>query len=361
MSSYANAQNRLWVQVMPPHAQLPPGAEAAAIPAVFVGEMIASGVGAIIKSAADRLIASDQYVMKTVLAYEPSFVIRANAASASFLLNCITLNVGRKALPIYDDKARAPLSIDVIRNSSEYGESPVVIGLELKESTDGTALTARVTHWKYTQFLDAPATWFRKRRRKITIEVKISDVEGSVLWATAMQVEADSSMLPNTRPNDGERLPWRKRPVRNFSGERAIAKDQDFGPVNIEASITEVAEPSGFAKLIGTILGYQKAAIEGYVKDRVSQIFDETEAAKAKLALLEDTSTARAEYESAYDAAAKARKTFDIAADQAAKTAARQTLELKLATLRQKEILARSAFDRAGLTFEPMPAIERPI
>jgi hypothetical protein len=272
---------------------------------VFVAEMIASGVGAIIKSAADRLIASDQYVMKTVLAYEPSFVIRANAASASFLLNCITLNVGRKAIPIYDDETRVPLSIDVIRNSAEYGESPVVIRLELEESADGTALTARVTHWKYTQFLDSSATWLRKRRRKITIEVKISDVEESVLWATAMQVEADISMLPNTRPNDGERLPWRKRPVRNFSGERAIAKDQDFGPVNIEVSITEVAEPSGFAKLIATTLGYQKAAIEGFVKDRVSRIFDETEAAKTKLALLQDTFTALADYESTYDAAAK--------------------------------------------------------
>jgi hypothetical protein len=361
MSSYANAQNRLWVQVMPPHTEPPPGAEAAAIPAVFVAEMIASGVGAIVKSAADRLIASDQYVMKTMLAYEPSFVIRANAASASFLLSSITLNVGRKAIPIYDDKTRVPLSIEVIRNSAEYRESPVVIRLELKESTDGTALTARVTHWKYMQFLDSSATWFRKRRRKVTIEVKMSDVEGSVLWATAMQVEADSSMLPNTRPNEGERLPWMKRPVRHFSGERAIAKDQDFGPVNIEASITEVAEPSGFAKLIGTTLGNQKAAIEGYVKDRVSGIFDETEAAKAKLASLKDASTARDEYESAYDAAAKAGKTFDVAADQAVKTAARQTLELKLATLRQKEVLARLAFDRAGLAFEPMPAIKDPM
>jgi hypothetical protein len=360
MPSYANVQNRLWVQVMPAYKVRPPGAAAVSIPAAIVADMIASGVGAIVKSTADRLIASDQYVIKTVLAYEPSFVIRANATSASFLLNCITLNVGRKAIPIYDDKTRVPLSFDVVRESSEYRESPVVIRLKLNESTDGTALAARVTHWKYTQFLDPSPTWFRTPRHKVTVEVKISDVEGSVLWATTMQVEADSSMLPNARPNDGERLPWMKRPVKNFSGERALAKDQDFGPVNIEASITEVAEPSGLAKLIGTTLGNQKAAIEGYVKDRVSQTLDQTEAAKAKLVSLEEASTARDEHETAYDAATTARKSFDAAADQAAQSTAKQTLELKLATLRQKEALARAAFDRAGLAFEPMPGIKGP-
>jgi hypothetical protein len=359
MPSYANVPNRLWVQVMPSRKVLPPRAEAVGIPAVIVADLIASGVGAIVKSAADRLIASDQYVIKTVLAHEPSFVIRANAMSASFLLNCITLNVGSKAIPIYDEE-RVPLSFDVIAKRTEYGESPVVIRLELNESTDGTALAARVTHWKYEKFLDPSPTPFRTPQRKVTVEVKISDVEGSVLLATAMQVKADSSMLPNARPNDGERLPWMKRPVKNFSGERVLTKDQDFGPVNIEASITEVAEPCGFAKILGTTLGNQKAAIEGYVKDRVTQALDETEAAKAKLASLKEASTGRDEYETAYAEAVKATKTFDAAADGAAKSAAEQTLALKRATLRLKERLARAAFDRAGLAFEPMPAINDP-
>ena len=330
------------------------------IPAAIAADLIASGVGAIVKSAADRLIASDQYVIKTVLAHEPSFVIRANAPSASFLLNCITLNVGQKAIPIYDEETRVPLSFDVITGHPEYVRSPVVIRLELNEPTDGTALACGVTHWKYTEFLDPSPTWFRTPRRKVTVEVKISDVEGSVLLATAMQVKADSSMLPNARPNDGERLPWMKRPVKNFSGERVLAKDQDFGPVNIEASITEIAEPSGFAKILGTTFGNQKAAIEGYVKDRVTQALDETEAAKAKFASLKEAATGRDEYETAYAEAVEATKTFDAAADGAAKSAAEQTLALKRATLRLKERLARAAFDRAGLAFEPMPAINDP-
>ena len=148
-----------------------------------------------------------------------------------------------------------------------------------------------------------------------------------------------------------------KRPVKNFSGERVLTEDKEFGPVNIEASITEVAEPSGFAKILGTTLGNQKAAIERYVKDRVTQALDETEAAKAKLASLKEASTARDAYEAAYKAAVEAKKFFDGAADGAAESAAEQTLELKLATLRQKEVFTRAAFDRAGLAFEPMPAI----
>ncbi len=357
MTHPANAQIRLWVQVTPSIKEPSPRAEALGVPAAIAASLIASGVGAIIKSAADRLIASDQYVLKTVLAYEPSFVIRANAPSASFLLNCITLNVGPRPITILNDKTRVPLSFSDIERHPEYKQSPVVIRLEIDDSTDGTALAARVTHWKYAQFLDPSPTWFRKPRRKVTVEVKISDLDGSVLLATAMQVEADGSMLPNARPNDGERLPWMRRPVKNFSGERVLTKDQEFGPVNIEASITEVAEPSGFAKILGTTLANQQAAIEGYLKDRVAQALDETEAAKARLASLKEASTQRDEYTTAYEQAAEATKTVASATDGAAKSKAEQTLALKLAALRQKEILARAAFDRAGLAFEPMPPI----
>jgi len=39
---------------------------------------------------------------------------------------------------------------------------------------------------------------------------------------------------------------------------------------------------------------------------------------------------------------------------------ARQALQLKLVALRQKEVLARAAFDRSGLSFAPLPAIPEP-
>jgi hypothetical protein len=357
MSPYKKVQNRLWVQVPPLRREQPKGVEAAGTPAAIVADMIASGIGAIVKSAADRLVASDQYVIKTVLAHEPGFLIRANAASASLLLDCIVLNVGPRSIPVYDEKEHAAIPFDVAANGVEYGQSPVVIRLEFGGSADGTALAARVTHWKYTRFLGPLPTFLRKPRRKITVEVKISDAEGGVLLTTAMQVEADGRGLPNARPNDGERLPWMKRPVRNYPGERVPAMDQYFGPVNIEAVITEVAEPSGFAKFLGTALGSQKAAIEGYLKDRITQASGETEAPKARLASLKEASTAREEYMAAY-AAVKEAGTFDTAADETARSAAKQKLLLARATLRQKETLARMAFDRAGLAFEPMPAIK---
>jgi hypothetical protein len=358
MSTVASAPNRLWVQVMPSCKAPVRTAEALAIAPAFVVDLVASGVGAIVKSAADRLIASDQYVIKTVLAYEPSFVMRAQATTVSFLLNCITLNVGPGPIPIRDEETKRPLPVDIIMRSAAYEQSPAVIRLEFEESTDGTALAARVTHWKYTRFLDPSTPWFRNPLRKITIEVNFSDAAASALLTTAMQVEADSSTLPRARPNDGERLPWLPKPVRNLPGDRQPGSDQFFGPVNIEAKITEVAEPSWFARLLGSTLGSQQAAIEGFVKDRLVKALDETEAAKAGLTTLQDAMAARADYESAYKAAVQTRKTLETAADDAAKIAAEQALALQLATLRLKETLARDAFDRAGLPFEPLPAIE---
>lgn len=358
MSSDTNKKNRLWVQVIPAYEVPPPAPQPKGAPVAIFADLIASGIGAVVKSASDRLIASDQYVIKTVVPYEPSFVISANATSAAFLLNCIILNVGPEAIPIRDAQTGLPLSFDVVVNRNEYTESPVVIRLEFVESIDHTAIAAQITHWKYENFLDPSPTPFRTSRRKITIELKISDVEDSVLIATTMQVEANSGALGNVRPNDGERLPWTKRPVKNFSGERALAQDQDFGPVNIEASITEVAEPSRFARILGTIFGNQKTAIETFVKDRVSQAFDESEAAKAKLTSIKEASTAFEDYKTVYKAAVTARADFDAASDDAAKTIARHTLALQIATLYQKEILVRAVFDRAQLSFAPMPVIK---
>jgi hypothetical protein len=350
--SSSSKPNRLWVQVVWESKDTP--VSEAGVPIFDVGGLIASGVGAIIKSTADVLIASDQYVTKTVLAYEPSFRIRAHATSATFLLNSIVLNVGPNAVK--------PSDVEV--NGGEYARSPVVIWLKFDESIDGTALAPRVTHWKYEQFLDPSAmrlkSLFRTQRRKVTVEVKISDVDGGDLLATAMQVEADSAGLPNVRPNYCERLPWKKRPVKNFTGERSVAEDQCFGPVNIEASITEVCEPSRFARFLGMTVGSQKPAIEKYVRDRVMQAMDETTTAKAMLISLDEASKIQNDYQTAYKEAAEAMKAVTAAVDEADKCIAQQLLALKLATLRQKEILARASFDRAGLAFEPMPKIKDP-
>lgn len=357
MSSLVCKNNRLWVQAIRLGEKQSQAAEAAGLATVVVADLIASGVGAIVKSAADRLIASDQYVVKAVLAHEPSFLMCANMTTASFLLKSIILNVGCEPIPICDETNQGLLPFAAIKESRGYHGSPVVIWLNLEASTDGTALAPRVKLWKYEQFLDPTPEWFRKPRRKVTVEVKISDVEGLVLLATAVQVEADRSTLRNAGANLDERLPWVKRPVKNFTGERVLNEGQEFGPVNIEASITEVAEPSGFARILGTSAGNQKAAIEGYAKGRITRFLDGEETARAKVASFKEAATARDEYGTAFTEAVEARKAFDAAADGAAKTAAQLTLTLKLATLRQKEILARAAFDHAGLAFEPMPAM----
>jgi hypothetical protein len=187
------------------------------------------------------------------------------------------LNVGPKPIPLFaDGSARTPLTLDQIKASDAYRRSPVVIRLELQESSDRTALGARVTHWRYVRFL-------------------------------------------------------------------------------IEATITEAAEPSGFAKFLGTALGNQKAAIEAYVKDQVTQSLDTTEAAKARSSLLKEASTFRDEYGAAFTEFVEAGKKFDAAPAGAEKQAAELTLTVKRAALRHKEDLVRAAFDRAGLPFQPMP------
>ncbi|MGC8640157.1 MAG: hypothetical protein ACP5XB_09810 [Isosphaeraceae bacterium] len=112
MSTDPNAPDRLWVQVMPSCKTQARFTEALAVPALIVADLAASGVGAIIKTAADRLFASDHYVIKTVLAYEPGFVMRAQATTVSFLLNCITLNVGPEPVPVRDEGTQTPLSLD---------------------------------------------------------------------------------------------------------------------------------------------------------------------------------------------------------------------------------------------------------
>ena len=68
MSTVASAPNRLWVQVMPSCKTRARFTEALAVPPVILADLVASGVGAIVKSAADRLIASDRYVIRTMLA-----------------------------------------------------------------------------------------------------------------------------------------------------------------------------------------------------------------------------------------------------------------------------------------------------
>lgn len=356
MSSYTNVQNRLWVQVIPLCELQRPAVQAKALPEAIITNLVASGVGAIIQSAVDKL-ATDQYVIKTVIAYEPGFVIRANASSASFLLNCVTLNVGPQPIPILDKHTRLPLPLDVITNKEEYEQSPVVIRLEFTESSDRTAVAARITHWKYSNFIDSSTSPLRKPGRKISVEIKISDVESGLLLATAMQVEGDRAKLSDFRPNHGERLPWMKRPMKNFSGDRIQTQDQEFGPLNIEVTITEVAESSRLGMILAAVLGNQKTAIEAFVKDHVNRAINETEAAKAKLGSLKEAATALENYKNAYKEAITAKGTFDAASDPIAKRLAKQALTLQLATLDQKEILARTLFDSAQLSFEPMEPI----
>lgn len=354
-----NASNRLWVQVTPSRepaaARREPaaaGPESAA--AAIAVDLAVSAAGSLVKVVSERLVATDQYVLRTLQPYEPAFALSADKASAEFLPQFITLNVGPDPVPVPGVGSDAELPIPEPEGGEKYQRSPVVVRLKLVGSKDGTALRARLAHWRYAKFIAPPKAPFKRRKRKLAIEVKISDVEGGVLLKLALQVEATRAELPAAGPSGAEQLLWVKRPVKSFPGERAPAGEQWFGPVNVEASVTEVAEPGWLAKLLAGTLGNQKAAIEKFVKDRVGQALDETEAAKARIEAVNGALAARTEYEAAYAAAVEARKAFQAAAG-AAQAAARETLRARVRVLQQRDVLAREAFARAGLAFDPMP------
>ncbi|QRM35411.1 hypothetical protein [Microvirga sp. VF16] len=355
MITNPNANHRLWVQVTP--RLTPSAAPSATIVAGIITDLVASGVGAVIKTASDRLIAPDQYSTSTILAYEPAFALRSRATTPEFLLKCITLNVGPKPLRILDDKMN-PIPGLEMENYEEYKESPVVAQIEFLESIDGTAITGKVAQWKYEKFLDPSSTWFRTPRRKVTIEIKVSAADGTSLLALAMQVEATESEIRTAKPNEGERLPWSTRPSKSAQAPGDPNTDIIYGPVNIEAKITEVAEPSAFAKVLGSTLSNQKATVETYIKGRVAQAFDESAAAQAQLTLISAAASTREKYETAHSEAVAAKKAFSQAHPPGENE--RQQLILKLQVLKQQEVLARGAFDKAGLPFYALPEVPGP-
>src|SRR5215216_673115 len=151
----------------------------------------------------------------------------------------------------------------------------------------------------------------------------MTDMDGRTLLGLAIQVTGTVTEVANTVWQSTDRLPWAKRP-----SLPAPESHEHYGVVNIEGKITEVAEPSGFAKFLGTFLGSQKAAIETYVKDRITQSLDQSAAAEAQLRALDAAGKARQSYEAAHKDGSDARKALDQAPDTQ-KSQARQVLELR--------------------------------
>ena len=338
---------RLWIQATPlsnPIERVPE----ASLGVSILGTLFSSGVGVLIKSAADKLMADNEYTLSDVLAFEPAFRAIPPAVLGEFWIRAITINVGPKHVEL--DNA-GNLSKDAIVAAKSAG-TVVIVRVEFELSRDGTALAGRVTHWVYEKCLDDRIA-FRDHKRKVTIEIKVSDVSGASLLATAMQVTATTQTLAAATPASGERLPWAPRPS-------ATAPPGDiagfFGPVNIQVRITEAAGPSWLGRLLGSTLSSQKGEIETYVKDTVTQATDPTAAAQANLGIIAAAQAAWTDYMATYQKASAARETFekdDSPANQ-------QLFVLSLAVLHEYLELAREAHKRAGLEFHPLSNIAAP-
>jgi hypothetical protein len=333
--------DRLWVQVQAREPRDKARLEAIALPAI-AADIVASGIGNLIKAASDHLIATDTYVISALHPYDPAFR-KASGGPVEFLPRRIVLNVGA-----------APVRLEQVAPGKVPDEaSPVVIAIDIIESRDRTAVRGEVTFWRYARFIATGFTAFKKARRKISIELKMTGVDAQTLLTIAIHLTGTEADIQQTSWGPDDRLPWAKRPT--MSGPDGF---DEFGVVNIEAKITEVAEPSGFAKFLGTWLGGQKSTVETFVKNTVMQALDQSAGAEAQLRVLEAARTARQSYETAYTDAATARKAFDEASAATDKPKARTALALKLAILQQRQIFAREAFNKAGLAFEPLPEIK---
>ena len=97
----------------------------------------------------------------------------------------------------------------------------------------------------------------------------------------------------------------------------------------------------------------EQQSIETLIRDRITQSLDAGAAAQAKITALSSAQTARDQYETAYNEAKTAVDTYLTSHSDADK----QKALLKLAVLKQREILTRDAFDKASITFIPLPAI----
>jgi hypothetical protein len=338
---------RLWIQVTYESDETR-GVQEGELVASALATLASSGVGALIKSMADRLIADNEFTLSDTLAFEPAFRAAQPGALGEFLIRAITINVGPKRIEL--DRT-GNLSGDAAKAEKDP-ESPVVVRVEFEPSKDGTALAGKVTKWVYSKCLD-DRTAFRDDKRKVTIEIKVTDASGISLLATAMQVTATKDSLATATPAEGGRLPWVRKPSAAAPPGAAAGP---FGPVNVQVRITEAAGPSWFGRLLGNTLASQKAAVETYVKDAVTQALDPSAASQAQLHTVEAAQTAWTNYATAHQKAKTAREAFE----KDKSPATQQPLELALAVVAGHLSLAREAFLRAGVPFRPLADIAAP-
>lgn len=337
---------RLWIQATNRTA-VNQGVVPETVATTFLATLVSSGVGALITTAADRLLADNEYTLSDTLAFEPAFHAVQPGAPGEFVLRTITINVGSAPIELEHD---GQLSDKVVTEADRTGTS-VVVRVDFEPSLDGTALAGHVTHWVYRRCLD-PRTALRAPQRKVTIEIKVTDTAGASLLSTTMQVTATVDTLATACPAGGQRLPWAHKPAAAAPAGAAGY----FGPVNILVRITEAAAPSWLGRLLGNTLSGQKAAVETIVKDAVTQALDTSAPAQARLDSVEAAQTAWTAYVTAYQKVMAAREAFD----KDRSSANHQVLVLALAVLAERLALARDAHGRAGLTLQPLPDVAAP-
>lgn len=341
------AAPRLWIQATPSAVEATVATEGAVI-AAFAATLVSSGVGALLKAAADRLLLESEFTLVGTLALDTAFRSARAGEPGEFMLRAVTLNVGTRPAQLDGAGDLQGTAADAATASG----SPVLVRVEFRPSRDGTAIAGHVTHWVYDRCLDE-RTALRDARRKVTIEIKVTDVSGATLLATAMQVSATTTTLPMAVPGSGDRLPWVAKPSMTAPSGSA---SPSFGPVNIQVRLTEAAGPSWLGRLLGNTLSGQAATIEASVRNAVTQVLDAGAASRAQLATIDAAQAAWTDYVTAHQKAKAARDLFS----KDGSGAHRQALVLALAVLSERLALARETHRKAGLPLQVLEEIPAP-
>lgn len=338
---------RLWIQATSSALAAPVATEGAVI-AAFAATLVSSGVGALLKATADRLLLESEFTLAGTLALDDAFRIVRAGEPGELTLRALTVNVGTRAVQLDGAGNLRGTATDAATASG----SPVLVRVEFGPSRDGTAIAGHVTHWVYDRCLDE-RTALRDARRKVTIEIKVMDVAGTALLATAMQVNATTATLATAVPESGDRLPWVARPSMTAP---AGVPGSSFGPVNIQVRLTEAAGPSWLGRLLGNTLSGQAATIEASVRNAVTQVLDAGAASRVQLATIDAAQAAWTDYVTAHQKAKAARDLFS----KDGSAAHRQALVLALAVLSERLALARETHRKAGLPLQTLEEIPAP-
>lgn len=228
---------------------------------------------------------------------------------------------------------------------------------QVKASSDGSAFRFTVVYWKFDGFLKGKSTqWFQSRgSRDIALKIEFLTPGNASLGTRAAFIEqvfaaVEAPALPSLFLPKQE-LPWFAAPPRPTSGNDGKQDGARVLPLNLRVTLVETTRPNQLGLWVRAMAQENRAAVSTLVQDSVRKaldpVFEATEGAK----LAEAAGIAYSAYKTAWDELKTHLDTKPDAADVAATHAWTASFIVKRQGVTTKQVVARSAFDAAGLSW----------